>query len=525
MKKVLSFFISMICISQLVCSNINWSFPPETLSTSGINASDPHVAMDPNGNAVAVWIENGFLKSKSKLVGSDWGAVSIVSSVGATLPSVGVDSSGNATAVWMLGSIVQAATKNFNGSWSAPVALSNTNAASPSLAVNAAGNAVAAWARNGNIEISIMTIGGSWQAHRTIMNPGGNATLPKVAIGGTGSNTTGFVVWHSAASPVFTVYASSSPITTASWSSPAAISNGSSNAGYARVAADGNGNATAVWFSFHQTGSFFSSVIVEAATKPASGSWSSSVFLSEPGIRDPSTLLAKIAYDGTGNAIALWSMSFDDSTFSIQSSTLPVYGNWTQPISLIDDNLYSFQADRSVSSFGDALALYLFYNGVALQIQSSELDITGFMNSNWSVPLTISAGMQNGSPSVAATLTGNAVNSAAVWMSSNGLVNSVVAATGTKSLVLPPSNLAVTQSSNNFGVFTEYFNTLSWNASTDPNAVGYLIYRNGVFLAQVPANVLQIIDDNQVQNGSVTYGVASIDSLQSHSPSVTISFP
>jgi len=196
-----------------------------------------------------------------------------------------------------------------------------------------------------------------------------------------------------------------------------------------------------------------------------------------------------------------------------------------EPTDLIADNLYSFQAGRSVCSFGDALALYLFYNGVALQIQSSELDITGFMNSVWSVPLTISTGLQNGSPSVAATLMGNAVNSTAAWVNSNGGTNSVVASTGTKALVLPPSNLAVTQSSNNFGVFTEYFNTLNWQASTDPNAVGYLVYRNGVFLAQVPANVLQFIDDNQVQNGSVTYGVASLDSLQSHSPIITISFP
>ena len=86
----------------------------------------------------------------------------------------------------------------------------------------------------------------------------------------------------------------------------------------------------------------------------------------------------------------------------------------------------------------------------------------------------------------------------------------------------PPTNLAVVQSSNNFGVFTEYFNTLTWQASADPNAVGYLIYRNGVFLAQVGADVLQYVDDNRVQNAADIYTVATLDVDQSHSILVNV---
>lgn len=104
-------------------------------------------------------------------------------------------------------------------------------------------------------------------------------------------------------------------------------------------------------------------------------------------------------------------------------------------------------------------------------------------------------------------------------------MNSIVASTGTKGIVLPPSNLSVTQSSNYLGAFTEFYNTLNWQASSDTTVTGYLIYRNGVFLAQVDGDVLHFVDDNRFQNGPVTYGVAAINNLQIHSQIMTVSFP
>ncbi len=39
--------------------------PPDTLSTAGQNASSVQVGVDPNGNLVAVWIENAIVKSNN----------------------------------------------------------------------------------------------------------------------------------------------------------------------------------------------------------------------------------------------------------------------------------------------------------------------------------------------------------------------------------------------------------------------------------------------------------------------------
>lgn len=524
MNRMFYFIASMFFISYLASGNINWSFPPEILSTTGINSKDPRVVMDPNGNAVAIWLENGIVNARFKPAGLSWGTASTLSGSSASSPTIAIDSSGNATAVWIEGSGVKAATKKYNHPWSSSVSLSKSGALNPSLTVDAAGNAVATWARNDDIEVTVKLFGNNWQNQGVIKNPVGTAYSPKVAMGGSGSDEIAYIVWYASATSGDRVYSSSKRLTSGAWTKAAAISLPSSQAAYPTVAVDMKGNATAIWFSFNQIGSVFSSVIVQAATQPYGGNWSDPVNLSAPGIRDPSTLYSKIGYDGSGNAIAIWSTSFDNETFDIQSSILPAYGNWMQPNVLVSNNLYASQVDQSVVSFGEALALFLFSNGAGLQIQSSEIDITNFMPGVWSVPLTLSTGMQNGYPSIAANLTGNTFNAAAVWLNTNGVINNVVSSYGTKTLVSPPSNLAVVQSSNNLGVFIEYYNTLSWTASTDPNTAGYLIYRNGTFLAQVPANVLELVDNNQMQNGSVTYGVAAVDSLGSHSPIITINF-
>jgi hypothetical protein len=194
-------------------------------------------------------------------------------------------------------------------------------------------------------------------------------------------------------------------------------------------------------------------------------------------------------------------------------------------VDLVSTNLYAFGANLQVCSLGDALALYMFYNGQTITIQSAETDITGFMNNFWSVPNLISYGAENANPQGAITLSGNAIQAAAVWLSSNGTNNQVFASTGTKSLPLPPSNLTVSQSADNLGIYTDYYNTLTWTASADPSVVGYLVYRNGTFLAEVPVNELQYIDHNRTQNVVSNYAVASVNSDNNYSSMVTARYP
>ena len=134
-------------------------------------------------------------------------------------------------------------------------------------------------------------------------------------------------------------------------------------------------------------------------------------------------------------------------------------------------------------------------------------------------------GTENGFPRVAASVNGDTVNAAAVWIEFDGMSNVIAASNGLRTSIAAPTSLTVTQSTNNFNVFTEFFNTLSWTASTSPNIDKYNIYRDGVFFTAVDFFTTQIIDHNAVQNGSVTYGVAAIDTSGSVSSIATVSFP
>lgn len=522
MKKMLVACVAMLSTLQLMSNDVKWTFPPTTLSTVTQNSSDAQIAMDANGNVVSAWVENGVIKARAKLLNAAWGTTSTISSTTASSPRIVSDLNGNATAVWLENGIVKAASRPFNGSWSSSTSLSTAGATSPDLTVDTAGNVVAVWAKSGNVESSTKLFGNSWQARVSISSTA--AAAPRVAIGGSGANTRAVVVWYGTSASTNVIY-TSSKLLSGSWSSQLAISDTTHNAIFPHVAMDANANAIAVWYSYDIIGVNYYNVIVQSSSRLSSGSWTSLVSHSEPGLRNPATLAARVAFDGSGNAIALWNTSFDDETFNIQSAVKPVMKNWTSATDLVAFNLRSYNASMAVTALGDALSMYMFSNGSSILIQSSESDITGFMNNVWTVPTLVSLNADNDSPRVAATLTGNVINAAAVWITSSGGNNIVSATTGTRTIVLPPSGLSVVQNLNSFGVFNEYSNTLSWSASADPNLTGYLIYRNGIFLEEVGSNVLSFIDHNKVQNGPVTYGVAAINNQDTHSRIITVNYP
>jgi hypothetical protein len=532
MKKILITFFTLLLFSKAMGNNISWAFPPVTLSSSTLAASDPQVAIDASGNAAAAWVENGFIKSSVKHVGMGWSAATTISATGASSPRIVSDLNGNLTAVWLESGVVKAATKLFAGSWGSSTALSSTLASSPHIAVDSAGDVVAVWARNGNIESSTKLFGASWQGRVTINST--SATSPHVAMGGTGSNRTAVVVWTGVSGSTNAVFASTKGLTassswissTGSWSSPTLISNTVHQAGYATVAVDSNANAVAVWYGYDTTGTIFSNVKVHSSYQLSGGSWTAPATLSKAGIRNPATLVARVAFDAIGNAIALWNTSFDDNTFNIESAVKPLRGNWTAPTDIVTSNLFALETDLAVSSLGDALAVYMFYNGAFMLIQSAESDFAGLENNAWSVPINLSSGANHGFPHVASTLTGNTINAAVVWLSTNGLVDTILATTGTRSVLLPPTSLAAVQHSTSFGgVFTEYYNTLTWAASASPNIVGYIVFRNGTPLEEVAADVLEYVDNNRVAGQAVTYGVAAIDNQGSQSTIPTVNYP
>ncbi len=205
-KKILFVFLTLLSVSQLQCNDINWSFPPTILSSMSQNASDPHLSMDANGNVVAVWVENGVVKSSTHPIGMGWSSAVNISANGASSPRVVSDPSGNATAIWIENGVAKAATKPFNSSWSASTSLSSTGASAPDLAVDSSGDVVAVWARGNNVESSTKLFGANWQNRVTLTSTA--ASIPKVAIGGSGANQRVVAVWQGTSGATNVVYSS-----------------------------------------------------------------------------------------------------------------------------------------------------------------------------------------------------------------------------------------------------------------------------------------------------------------------------
>jgi DNA-binding beta-propeller fold protein YncE len=79
---------------------------------------------------------------------------------------------------------------------------------------------------------------------------------------------------------------------------------------------------------------------------------------------------------------------------------------------------------------------------------------------------------------------------------------------------------------NKFATQTEYVNKLFWQPNRDPSIVLYWIYRNGIYIAAVPATgPLKFIDDDRPKNSVDSYSLIAVDSSGLQSSPITISVP
>ena len=252
---------------------------------------DPHVAVDANGDAVAVWAndEDGdeSVLAAVRPAGGAWEPAVTLDSGEYTVanPRVAVDPQGDVTAVWTstnsksAHTFVWAAVRPAGGSWQTPVDLSDSSqsAADPQVAVDPHGNTTAVWdlfAGTSNVvQAATRPVGGSWQT-QVDLSAGFTSSYP--------------------AQP--------------------------------EVAVDAQGDATAVWDLYDG-----SSYITQAAARPAGGSWQAPVVLSSTGSHLQS--FPEVAVDPNGDATAVWSLD-DGGSFTVQATVRSVGGSWQTPVDL-----------------------------------------------------------------------------------------------------------------------------------------------------------------------------------------------
>jgi hypothetical protein len=326
------------------------------------------VAVSPSGYAVVVWEDyNGVsvVKASTKQVGGSWSTpvhISEITSELSQIPQVAVDPAGNAVAVWTRYNgdvdVIESASLPFGGTWTSPTAISSTikESFSPQVAMDASGNAVAIWTEvTGQIiQGASLPFGGTWTPFVNISSVTDLSNEPQIAIDPSGNAV---AVWKSLSGGDCLIQSSTLPFG-GSWSLPVNVSSVGTVAIEPQVNVDQSGNAIAVWIA-----PIGKDIFVQGSFLPVGGSWSAPATLSAAGGQ---AFNPTVAFDSAGNAIAVWDRFDGEYTF-IQASQLPVGGSWTSPVNLSDKGQNSDFPQIAIDPSGYAVVNWTDFTLIVVQ--------------------------------------------------------------------------------------------------------------------------------------------------------------
>jgi hypothetical protein len=229
------------------------------LSAGGRNAVAPQIAIDPAGAAVAVWRRRdgrrSIVEAATRTAAGSWSGPVALSAAGenAVAPGVAIDPAGEAVAIWKrfdgAHSIVQSSSRAAGAAWPRPVNLSapGRNAEEPDVAIDPAGEALAVWerfdGRFDRIQSASRRPGGSWSKATDLSGRGRSAHEPQVAVDAAGEAV---AVWERTTGGGAQVQAVSRPAAGA-WSGPTGLGPSSGGFGELDLGIAAGGDALAAW--------------------------------------------------------------------------------------------------------------------------------------------------------------------------------------------------------------------------------------------------------------------------------------
>lgn len=480
----------------------SWSTPTQlsTIGTPATNAMSPKIAIDASATVSVCWLEsttsdhNSYNVNYSSYNGISWStAISLSVSTGATIPVMAVDNN---------------------------------------IDVGSNGNIIVAWIQSGQVSVRIKPITtGIWSSPTTFMTTGSNN--PAVSIN-KGVST---IVWYANITQDQIMASISTSIGSAFTTEVNIVSltDVGHNQNYPKVAVDNYGNSLAVWYRSDLGGinntDYINVTVMSSSLASNSTNWSVPIPLSNLGMKNPATLALRCSVDPVGNTYILWTSSTYGNTYNVECNIKQIGGRMSGLVQLVANNLTSSDISATINQSSDVLILYMMYDGTYSTIQATETDIGGTPLNTYTPNTTISAvNTNNAHPRGHISLTGTQTNAIAVWQSYDSVNNTNViqSSFGTKALLIAPTNPVITQTTNNFGVFNEFDNNLSWDNTTDPNAVAYDIYRNNLFIDQIgiSGSPPTYIDHNQTESGTgttVIYTVSAVDINFQQSPKISFS--
>jgi PKD domain len=429
----LLFALGAACTCMALLAGVAGAAPtwlaPVSVSAAGGDASYPQVAMDPTGDSVAVWFNligpNDIVQASSRQAGGSFGAPVNLSAPGQNGlgPQVAVDPSGDAIAVWYRSDgsnyRVQASFRPAGGSFGAAVTLSapGGDGRDPQVAFDAAGNAIVVWRRSNGANLiaqaAVRPAGGGFGSPVDLSAAGGDASVPQLAVDPSGD---AIAVWHRFDSVCVCnkVEATIRPAASGVWQPAVNVSaNTSGNAQEPTVAIDRAGEATVVWELSGGGGE-----TIQAAVRPTGGSFSAPADVSTPGLTAQDQ---RVAMDPAGDAIAVWDR-YDGTNYIAQAAARPAGGSFGAPVNLSASGQDAFNEQVALDPFGNALATWQRSDGIHRRVQTARRPAGG----SFGAPTDLSIASEDSlSPQLSTDGFGDAI---AAWYNDNGGVDVVHAA-------------------------------------------------------------------------------------------------
>lgn len=345
---------------------------PVLVETEAGDASNPRIAFDASGNALAVWGQEGvvapFRRSiwANRYTASGWGVPVLIETDDtgtADEAKVVMDAGGNALAVWVQddGNAQRINSNRYTAatrSWGAAAFVDRADTAGSAdvqIALDNTGNAIAVWSQRVGNSSSVWSsryavAASAWAAPKLLVTDDAlAATSPQIAIDAAGN---AWAAWSQVVGTRTHLVANRYSAEAGLWAGAAPLEAGTGDATSQKIAMDDKGNALAVWGQPEGT-----RYDVWSSRYTAGIGWGTAALLETDNAGTVGS--PQIAFDASGNALAVW-MQSDGTRFNIWSNRYTAGTGWGAAAAIETRNAGdTYNPQIAIDPSGNALAVWL----------------------------------------------------------------------------------------------------------------------------------------------------------------------